>query len=87
MGKFKSRKPRTGFSNPAIDLGSDVKRVWKHIPSKDIQKDDIVSGLGKVVSVSRTVRPFVDIEAGVPESSIYRAYELDIFFVFVKRSD
>lgn len=54
MGRFKNKKPRTGFSRPQSVMSSDVQREWKSVQVKDLQIDDIVAGMGVVVFCAET---------------------------------
>lgn len=87
VGEFKAKAPRLGYARPSIDLGNQGVREWKDVYVKDLEPGDIVANLGKVISISRIIRPFVDVLAGVPNSYSHHMYELDIVKAFVKRSD
>lgn len=64
MGKFKNKKPRTGFNRPQANLGSDVKREWKNTKVRDLQVDDIIAGMGVVKTSVETCDGQWYIEAG-----------------------
>lgn len=85
MAGFKTKAPRTGFNRPTSAMSQDVDREWRDVYAKDLEPGDIVTGMGLVISVERIIRPFVDVEAGVPESKRYHIYGLEPVKAFVRK--
>jgi hypothetical protein len=85
MGRFKNKKPRTGFSRPQSTISSGEKRIWKNTKVKDLQKDDIIAGMGVVKQIFESCDGTWYIEAG---ESTADCFDPDLgFLAFVRKVD
>lgn len=87
MGKFKNKKPRTGFSRPQAVAGEVVDREWKDVYPQFLQVGDIVAGKGVIVYHSLTCRNEVYVEAGIPDSKEYHLPAKEKVKAFVKKGN
>lgn len=87
MGRFKSKKPRTGYVVPVSIMSQDIDREWKDVYPQFLQVGDIVAGKGVITYHSLTCRNEVYIEAGIPESKEYILPADDTVKAFVKKGN
>ncbi len=84
MGQFKTRSPKVDLSRPSINLTGNP-REWRTVTVKELQRDDIVAGWGKVEMVLEACDYTIFVEAG---ESIYDFFEPDTeVFAFVLKGN
>ena len=85
MGEFKARKPKVDLSRPVVDLGSNGTREWRTVKTKELQRGDIVAGMGRVEMTLEACDYTIFIEAG---ESTYDFFDPELeVFAFVPKGN
>ncbi len=67
------------FARPAVQVGTQDKRDWRHVPASAVSIGDTVPGLGTIRRI-RTLAGQVHLDGGEDSRATYRPGELVLAF-------
>lgn len=80
MGKFKSKKPKLGYSAPTAIMNTEHNKEWRQALPSELSVGDILAGLGIVKGVFESCDGTWYIEAGDSTEDFFAAHiELKAF--------
>jgi hypothetical protein len=84
---FRNKRVKPNLSRPVVDLDrTGVTREWRTVEVQDLEEDDIVSGMGRLVmGIQPTCNGQVAICAGYPDDKFYFMHENEKVLAFVKK--
>jgi len=89
MAGFKNKRVKPNLRRPSVDLDrTGILREWKSVKVQDLEEDDIVAGMGRVLmGVLPTCDGQMAIHAGDPDDKFYFMDENDEVLAFVKKEN